>query len=426
MKARRKFDKAVAASNERLTAISDKAIKWAVGNVVEHIVFRTSNHKCTCGDCGHKFDYEGKGKSVRCPHCGRRSQILDTLIRKKKTASYFSTLEVVDSLQVQRVFLLKVCYWKGKPMETDVREICRLWLNAKGQTALTSRQRTPGYYVDSFSMVSGIELRTLRDVHQVISDTYVYPRYSVIPELRRNGMKGWLPNCHPFRLMQALLKDHRIETMMKAKDYKAVEHFICHPLDLELCWQPYKIATRHQYKPADYSLWCDTVRLLEKCGKDIHSVKYICPDNLKTAHDHWLAKMNRMEDKRRDEERMQRAKAQEADFYREKSCFFGIVIREGDIEISVLNSLEAYKAEGDFLHHCVFQCEYYAKSDSVILSAHDLSGNRYETVEFSILKQAVVQSRGLCNKNTEYHDKIIQMVNANAHRFLEAKASASA
>lgn len=247
MKARRKFDKAVAASNERLTAISDKAIKWAVGNVVEHIVFRTSNHKCTCGDCGHKFDYEGKGKSVRCPHCGRRSQILDTLIRKKKTASYFSTLEVVDSLQVQRVFLLKVCYWKGKPMETDVREICRLWLNAKGQTALTSRQRTPGYYVDSFSMVSGIELRTLRDVHQVISDTYVYPRYSVIPELRRNGMKGWLPNCHPFRLMQALLKDHRIETMMKAKDYKAVEHFICHPLDLELCWQPYKIATRHQY-----------------------------------------------------------------------------------------------------------------------------------------------------------------------------------
>lgn len=67
MKPRTKFEKTVAASNEGLSAISPKAVEWAVKNVVSHIAFRTSGHKCTCSDCGGKFDYKGKGKSVRCP-----------------------------------------------------------------------------------------------------------------------------------------------------------------------------------------------------------------------------------------------------------------------------------------------------------------------------------------------------------------------
>ena len=72
----------------------------------------------------------------------------------------------------------------------------------------------------------------------------------------------------------------------------------------------------------------------------------------------------------------------------------------------------------------MFRCEYYAKPDSIILSAHDLSGVRLETVEFSIMQGKVVQSRGVCNSNTEYHDRIIKLVNDNAYRFLEAKSTA--
>lgn len=76
------------------------------------------------------------------------------------------------------------------------------------------------------------------------------------------------------------------------------------------------------------------------------------------------------------------------------------------------------------MHHCVFSCEYYTHEDSIILSAHDRDGNRIETVEFSISQQKVIQSRGVCNKNTEYHDRIVNLVNANAHRFIEARATA--
>ena len=93
-----------------------------------HIAFRTSGHKCTCSDCGGKFDYKGKGKSVRCPHCGHRLQVTDTMKRKCRETSYFSTLEAIDGLQVQRVFLLNVCYRKGEPMRTTCWEcaVCGL------------------------------------------------------------------------------------------------------------------------------------------------------------------------------------------------------------------------------------------------------------------------------------------------------------
>lgn len=119
-----------------------------------------------------------------------------------------------------------------------------------------------------------------------------------------------------------------------------------------------------------------------------------------------------------------RAKASEEDFINAKSCYFGIVIADGDIEISVLDSIEDYQSEGTAMHHCVFKCEYYAHKDSIVLSAHDKSGNRIETVEFSLTENRVIQSRGHCNTNTEYHDRIVSLVNANAHRFIEARASA--
>lgn len=424
MKPRNRFEKAVAASNTKLSAISPKAVEWAVRNTVSHIAFRTSGHKCTCGDCGRKFDYKGKSKYVRCPHCRHKLEVADTMKRKMEEKSYFSTVERIDDFHVQRVFLLTAIARKGRMLDTWQMEVCRLWLDKDGKTAVTSRARLLGHYMDCFNWFSDIELRGTSNVQWVIADTPTYPHYSTIKELRRNGMRGRLPACHPTRLAQALLSDSRIETMMKAKDYKALEYFIGHGTELDRCWQSYKIARRHRYEPEDYGLWCDMVRLLERCGRDIRSVRYICPTALKAEHDRWLEKATRIEERRRMTEQMERAKRHEADFYREKSCFFGIVISDSDIEISVLDSIEAFRAEGEKMKHCVFKCEYYAKADSIILSAHDKYGNRIETVEFSIKLGKVVQSRGVCNSNTEYHDRIIKLVNDNAYRFLEAKSTA--
>jgi len=61
---------------------------------------------------------------------------------------------------------------------------------------------------------------------------------------------------------------------------------------------------------------------------------------------------------------------------------------------------------------CVFDNAYYLKENSLILSA-TIEGRRIETIEVNLDTLKVVQSRGVCNKNTEYHDQIVSLVNAN-------------
>lgn len=189
MKAKSRFDRQVSASNARLTAISPKAIDWAYRNLVQHWAFRTPSGETACGECGHKFHHKGKSSFVKCPECGRLLKIKDTLKRKIGESTYFSTLETIDGLQVQRVSLLSVTYKKGKPKSVASVEICRLWLNANGLTTGTSKNRTLGHYLDSFNWASPIELKSgISETHVIISNTYIYPRLTLIPELRRNGM----------------------------------------------------------------------------------------------------------------------------------------------------------------------------------------------------------------------------------------------
>lgn len=195
MKAKSRFDRQVSASNARLTAISPKAIDWAYRNLVQHWAFRTPSGETACGECGHKFHHKGKSSFVKCPECGRLLKIKDTLKRKIEESTYFSTLETIDGLQVQRVSLLSVTYKKGKPKSVASVEICRLWLNANGLTTGTSKNRTLGHYLDSFNWASPIELKSgISETHFIISNTYIYPRLTLIPELRRNGM-GIERNC---------------------------------------------------------------------------------------------------------------------------------------------------------------------------------------------------------------------------------------
>lgn len=195
MKAKSRFDRQVSASNARLTAISPKAIDWAYRNLVQHWAFRTPSGETACGECGHKFHHKGKSSFVKCTECGRLLKIKDTLKRKIEESTYFSTLETIDGLQVQRVSLLSVTYKKGKPKSVASVEICRLWLNANGLTTGTSKNRTLGHYLDSFNWASPIELKSgISETHVIISNTYIYPRLTLIPELRRNGM-GIERNC---------------------------------------------------------------------------------------------------------------------------------------------------------------------------------------------------------------------------------------
>ena len=95
-----------------------------------------------------------------------------------------------------------------------------------------------------------------------------------------------------------------------------------------------------------------------------------------------------------------------------KGKFFGLEFTDGTIVVRVLDSVEAYYDEGNALHHCVGQCEYYLKPNTLVFSAR-IENKRVETVELSLETFKVLQSRGLCNKNTKYHKRIMNLVHKN-------------
>jgi len=80
--------------------------------------------------------------------------------------------------------------------------------------------------------------------------------------------------------------------------------------------------------------------------------------------------------------------------------------------VRVLENMEEYLEGGKALHHCVFTNEYYLKEQSLILSAR-IEGKRIETIEISLETMKVIQCRGLMNQNTEYHERIIELVHRN-------------
>ena len=191
-----------------------------------------------------------------------------------------------------------------------------------------------------------------------------------------------------------------------------MRHFLINPHGIDQYWAAYKITLRNHYNIIDIALWCDYVDMLRRLDRDIHSPKYVCPENLQESHDTAQRKLQTKQDKEAETRRRQQAIENEERFQQLKSPFFGITFTDGVIQVKVLESVQEYLEEGKALHHCVFTNEYYLKEQSLILSAR-IDGKRIETIEVNLDTLKVVQSRGLQNKNTEYHEQIVNLVNAN-------------
>ena len=177
---------------------------------------------------------------------------------------------------------------------------------------------------------------------------------------------------------------------------------------------------RHRYQINNLSLWFDYLRMLDRLGKDVRNPKNICPADFINAHDTISRKIEAIRRREREEqqrkineERLLREKKNEEKFNSLKAKFFGLVITDNEIEVKVLESIEEYLNEGETQHICVFSSEYYLKKDTLVLSAR-IKGTIIETVEVDLNTLKVVQCHGKYNKDTEYHNRIIDLVNSNA------------
>ena len=422
MKPRNKFEKAVLKQSKHLRPTTKQQSKWAFRECIDHFAYRLPKGRTTCMDCGHSWIMDKHRETCTCPHCRAKLQVKETFQRKLQLKHYFTTLTACGEYQVLRMFLLVAEMKKGCKAEYYALEIGQYWWNAQGRKTIVAVQRVLGRYVDTFSYCAPMAIRNDNEAYRYVAYSQIYPKFKVSDTLRRNGFKDDFHNIPPTTLIPALLSDSRAETLLKAGSTDHLRYFLGNKRAFDELWQSYKIAVRNGYEIADISLWSDYVDTLRRLGKDIHNPKYLCPTDLKGEHDRSHEKLLRVREREEIEQKQKKAMEDEKRFKELKSKFFGIAFTDGTIQVHVLESVQEHLEEGTAMHHCVYDAHYYSKPQSLIFSATK-DGERIETIEVSLETMKVVQSRGVCNKNTEYHEQILALMQKNM-RMIAQRATA--
>ena len=131
---------------------------------------------------------------------------------------------------------------------------------------------------------------------------------------------------------------------------------------------------RFDYHKMNY--WWDYVLGIRMLGKDWRNPHYLCPVDIKDAHDRVMIKL------RKKFPDPVEVKVQ-IEFERLKRRYVGLVFEEGDLKIMTLDSPQAYREESRAMHNCIEALKYYIKPSSLILCAR-LKGKRIADIELSL------------------------------------------
>ena len=345
----------------------------------------------------------------------------------KGQTEYFAIFEVVGDWQVIRMFMYR-SYTKKQEW---LHEPLRYWIKKDGSSVIEckNRQCLGNWYIDAWITDSDMCIRRnggSRDVRNLYAD-HIKIR-SLIPELKRTKFYAnntLVRNLMPFWLVKSLLSNNRLETFFKLRQKWLTWKFYHYDDDDKLTdnmWNSIRIALKHGYHwdtKEEINDWVDMIRDLEYLGLDTRNPHYICPAYLKEAHQHWIEVARKKSNLERLEQERKSVAKYEPTFHKNRKNFLDMVFSDNEIIITTIPTAMAIKEEGIAMHHCVGG--YYNKTNSLILSAK-VDGKRMETIEVNLTTFELVQSRGLQNQSTEYHDRIVNLVNSNMNEIRRRKA----
>ena len=424
MKPRNKKQQHIVELSGQLRPLTTPQTNWALNSTINHYGYRLKSGMCTCMKCGHEW-LENRNGMCLCPECGTQIEIKDTKERVIRDKSYFNVITTMEGYQVVRMFLMMVEMRKGMKASPAYLEIGQYFIDPKGNKTVVGLQRTLGYYIDSFAFGSPLEIRCDNEAFQRISDEWAYPHIKVSDTIKRNGFKGSCHHIHPVTLFQELLTNPKAETLMKSNDIELLRYLCARPAyksDIDKYWNTIKIAKRNGYDFKDVRMWFDYIKMLERMGRDLNSPSLIAPQDLKTAHDEYVEKVNRQRVKEQKEANRKKAEADQAKFEELKGRYIGLTMTDGTIRLHTLDSVAEYYDEGTKQHICVGSSGYYLKEDTLVFTA-TMGGRTIATVEISLKDFSIIQCRAFANGVCEYAEQIAGIINANKKMIVERTES---
>jgi len=416
MKPRNKFQVRVDALSKTLWPIAKKLEPWAFKNCIEHVGHRNKMWT-SCLSCGHVWPTTSMRIKIEvCESCKFKLKLTTTRKLKSRDWARFCVFDVVEEFQVIRYFDIN-CLMKAKEKPYYyTRELMQHWILPDGTFEIRSVQvGGMGLSYDHFCG-GEMSLKSKKDLWKYNISVYkVHPEIKLMPVYKRNGLTSKLENIKPFDLLKYLPNDAKAETLLKAGQMGLLSaHLGERGSAVYRFWPSVKICIRQGYTIKDAITWLDYLDLLHYFAKDLRSPKYVCPRNLKLEHDKLVAKKTEVQKRRDLEQKRKQAELDQKSYAEAKAAYFGLVFQDNELTVKVLESVQEFMEEGDAHKHCVFTNSYYKKEDSLVFSAR-VNGKAVETVEVSLSKMEVQQSRGLQNKASDYNKRILDLIRKNMH-----------
>jgi len=441
-----------------LPPLGEKQQEWAKSLFPAEAAYfsrRGNNCEFHCQCCGHVEKTRGKwlltdyGLNWTCPECGADCKTIPQyagryyFAKSVITSRYVTMADVFKGVQVFRTF--DVCRinhvdadGRGVPTKYVAHEIYQNWILDDGKEVITHKPYKRGF--NFFTWDYGGEWGIGEHNHRAsgyfeyddvftVSGNWFFPRPKVTPLLRRNGFRpAWLRSADwdAAKLATKLLVDPLFEELVKCRNEKLAFYFL---IDRRGPVANYissvRICVRNGYKITDPSTWCDYVDNLRELGLDLRNPHYVCPENLVDAHRAALRRLNKLLEKKRLEDRIKQIAAEEGPYKKRIQPFIGFSATGYGVKIYVLGSVEAVFKEGEALHHCIYKNEYFKRKESLLLAAVDsVSGDRLESIEYSLTSGRVLQSRGLQNQNSKKHNKILRLMEESSPKIMALRGGA--
>ena len=393
-----------------------------------------------CDVCAQEFDHDlwnSRKKYTVCPCCGTRVKVKKSPNKRKETTKYYwHIITTAEDWQVVRTFLVHREAVRVERFGSEIMNPSDVYINAtevfqrffkKGEKSMLIGLAVRGmhYYSDQWKWDSKWAIRKYQPVYSVWG--WMSKDQQMLPELRQRGLRKMNAECSPYEQIESVMYDEKAEILLKAGASKLFAAFISrNGSKVYGHWQTIRVALRHKYKPSDVTMWLDLLDLLRANGKDLHNPHYICPANLRKAHDEQHAIRERVLEKERIER--EKAKARQLadklsedgktnlEYVQRMGAFLGVTLKLGNVTLQPLQSVREFFEEGSELCHCVFTNNYYKHDHCLIIGAR-VEGKRTETIEIDTKEWKVVQCRGKHNHPSKHHDRILNLMNKNMDKF---------
>ena len=393
-----------------------------------------------CDVCAQEFDHDlwnSRKKYTVCPCCGTRVKVKKSPNKRKESTKYYwHIITTAEDWQVVRTFLVTREAVRVERFGTEILNPSDVYINAtevfqrflkKGEKSMVMGLAVRGmhYYSDQWKWDSKWQIRQYKPVYSVWG--WMSKNQQLLPMLKQRGLKKINAECSPYDQIESVFYDEKAEILLKNKADKLFAAFISrNGSKVYGHWQTIRVALRHNYKPSDVTMWLDLLDLLRANGKDVHNPHYICPEDLKKAHDVQHAIRERVLEKERIER--EKAKARQLadklsedgktnlEYVQRMGAFLGVTLKLGNVTLQPLQSVREFFEEGSELCHCVFTNNYYKHDHCLIIGAR-VEGKRTETIEIDTKSWKIVQCRGKHNQPSKHHDRILALMNRNMYKF---------